>query len=268
MANPHGDIVTTITLPTTGNALAIGAWADYDEYGNPLPPAGATTTAQTLANAATVAGPGGYGWVGAKQRATNPDTGLILMGARVYNTVTGAFTSRDPVYGGNTTAYTYPQDPTNGYDLNGQWGWGWLSTAASAVASVASRAWDYAKRNPWDVVATAASFIPITAGFAWGYRAYRIVRLASVAKGSVNGVLRTRATSWLAGRMRTGRGAIPSFAHNGARQLTGKIGRTWRGPSKSGKGWKSNFEFGAKGHHTYSNYHVNHRPPRRWAPWW
>lgn len=137
VANPHGDIVTTITLPTTGNALAIGAWADYDEYGNPLPPAGATTTAQTLANAATVAGPGGYGWVGAKQRATNPDTGLILMGARVYNTVTGAFTSRDPVYGGNTTAYTYPQDPTNGYDLNGKcWGWGceWISSHVQAAA--------------------------------------------------------------------------------------------------------------------------------------
>jgi RHS repeat-associated protein len=137
VANPHGDIVTTIAVPATGDALTIGAWADYDEYGNPLPPAGATT-AQTLANAATVAGPGGYGWVGAKQRATNPTTGLILMGARVYNTVTGAFTSRDPVYGGNTTAYTYPQDPTNGYDLTGQWGWDWLATAAKVVGVVAA----------------------------------------------------------------------------------------------------------------------------------
>ena len=41
------------------------------------------------------------------------------MGARLYNNITGHFTSVDPVPGGNTTAYTYPQDPINQYDLDG-----------------------------------------------------------------------------------------------------------------------------------------------------
>jgi hypothetical protein len=45
------------------------------------------------------------------------------MGARLYNPTTGQFTTSDPVYGGNTTTYTYPQDPTNAFDLTGLWEW-------------------------------------------------------------------------------------------------------------------------------------------------
>jgi hypothetical protein len=45
------------------------------------------------------------------------------MGARLYNKVTGLFTSVDPVPGGNTTAYTYPQDPINKLDLDGLKAW-------------------------------------------------------------------------------------------------------------------------------------------------
>lgn len=58
-----------------------------------------------------------YGWLGAHQRATTP-TGLLL-GARLYNPATAQFTSIDPVYGGNTTNYAYPQDPINQVDLDG-----------------------------------------------------------------------------------------------------------------------------------------------------
>lgn len=43
------------------------------------------------------------------------------MGVRLYNSATGAFTSRDPIDGGNTTTYAYPQDPINQHDLDGQW---------------------------------------------------------------------------------------------------------------------------------------------------
>jgi RHS repeat-associated protein len=66
-------------------------------------------------------------------------TGLMLMGVRLYNPNTGLFTSVDPVPGGNTTAYTYPQDPINKFDLDGK-AWGWakkLKKAAKAVAKVA-----------------------------------------------------------------------------------------------------------------------------------
>jgi len=45
------------------------------------------------------------------------------MGARLYNPATGLFTSQDPVQGGNTTTYTYPQDPINKQDTTGHWGW-------------------------------------------------------------------------------------------------------------------------------------------------
>lgn len=42
------------------------------------------------------------------------------MGVRLYNPVRGAFTTVDPVAGGNTTAYAYPQDPINKVDLDGK----------------------------------------------------------------------------------------------------------------------------------------------------
>ena len=44
------------------------------------------------------------------------------MGVRLYNRATGLFTSMDPVHGGNTTPYTYPQDPINHTDLDGHEG--------------------------------------------------------------------------------------------------------------------------------------------------
>ncbi len=108
LGDPHGDIVTTVQVPTTGEVLGVDGWTDTDEYGNAQIAPG---------QAATSPGPK-YRWLGAEQRDTT-DAGLILMGARVYNPTSGAFTSVDTVYGGNTTAYTYPQDPVNQYDTTG-----------------------------------------------------------------------------------------------------------------------------------------------------
>lgn len=42
------------------------------------------------------------------------------MGARLYAPVLGRFLSVDPVYGANATAYAYPVDPVNRYDLDGR----------------------------------------------------------------------------------------------------------------------------------------------------
>lgn len=114
LATIHGDIATTITIPTgtpdTAPATTCTGWSDYTEYGTPRDPTATTTIAGDL----------GYGWLGAKQRSTTPESaGLTLMGDRYYNPVTGRFTSLDPEKGGNTTSYTYPQDPIGASDLDG-----------------------------------------------------------------------------------------------------------------------------------------------------
>ncbi|HEX5495025.1 MAG TPA: RHS repeat-associated core domain-containing protein, partial [Mycobacteriales bacterium] len=128
----HGDTVTTIDVPTTGNCTGIGEWTDTDEYGNPLN----TDTGTTPTTSTGI----GYGWLGGKQRATT-NTGMLLMGVRLYNPSTGQFTSPDPVFGGNSTAYAYPQDPINGYDITGQWGCGWCSKVIHAVVHHVKRHW-------------------------------------------------------------------------------------------------------------------------------
>ncbi|MGV8973023.1 MAG: hypothetical protein ACOH10_11940 [Rhodoglobus sp.] len=147
--NLHGDTVTTITIPpaqdATTNATSIGAWSDYTEYGTPRDPTAA----------ATVGGTAGYGWLGAKERSTTTESaGLTLMGDRLYNAVTGGFTSTDPAPGGNPTAYTYPSDPINGYDLSGRCFWDLciveayaVYVAAAAAVAVAYAGWQYCQRN-------------------------------------------------------------------------------------------------------------------------
>lgn len=107
LADPHGDITATLTLPATGTPAGIDTWHDTDEYGNPRP------------GTPTGASPAGYGWHGTKERSTDTPAGLTLMGARLYNPLTAHFTSLDPVPGGNDTAYSYPNDPQNLMDLDG-----------------------------------------------------------------------------------------------------------------------------------------------------
>jgi RHS repeat-associated protein len=135
LADLHGDIAIPITVDAT-SVLSIGGYSDFDEFGRPL-----------TGTAAPDTGGVSYGWLGDKERATDEATGLMLMGVRLYNAVTGLFTSVDPVPGGNTTAYAYPQDPINKYDLDGR-SWGWFKKAFSNVAKTVAK------------VASVASFIP------------------------------------------------------------------------------------------------------------
>ncbi|MBE7702390.1 hypothetical protein H9623_19045, partial [Oerskovia sp. Sa1BUA8] len=135
LIDPIGSIATTITLPAIDQPLQLGALGTWDEYGNPL-----TTPTQTGAIT--------YGWLGGKERAQDT-TGLTLMGARLYNPITGLFTSVDPVAGGNTTSYAYPQDPINSLDLDGMINWKkwskrlktvgkWAGIAGAAACIIAS----------------------------------------------------------------------------------------------------------------------------------
>lgn len=99
----RGHTVTTLDLDTS----SVGAWGVYDSFGNPQ-------TSQTNTNLIN------YSSYSRQERATNT-TGLILMGARVYNPETNQFTSKDPTKGGNENSYTYPNDPLNGSDFSGTW---------------------------------------------------------------------------------------------------------------------------------------------------
>ncbi len=105
----HGDVLRTTTPTATLAPDGVGVWTD--EYGRVLDATGSLTT-----------GPR-YGWLGGKQRATDTGvTGVTLMGVRLYDPIIGRFLSTDPVYGGNANTYTYPVDPVNMFDLDGNLG--------------------------------------------------------------------------------------------------------------------------------------------------
>ena len=112
---------TVATLDLDSNSVA--GWSVYDSFGNPQ-------TSQTNTNLIN------YSSYGQQERATNT-TGLILMGARVYNPETNQFTSKDPIKGGNENSYTYPNDPINGSDFTGLWdGWDTLDAALTVLSIV------------------------------------------------------------------------------------------------------------------------------------
>ena len=62
-----------------------------------------------------------YGWLGAKQRAADTPTGIILMGVRLYNPTTGRFLSDRPRSRGVSSCNSYEYtcgDPVDQTDLD------------------------------------------------------------------------------------------------------------------------------------------------------
>ena len=83
LSNLHGDLVATST-----GTQPVASYSEWDEYGS------ATSESETAAR---------YGWVGSAQRSADAPAGILLMGARVYNSMTGSFLTDDPVLNGNAT---------------------------------------------------------------------------------------------------------------------------------------------------------------------
>ncbi|WP_171920188.1 hypothetical protein [Glutamicibacter halophytocola] len=106
LSNPHGKVVATVPFTSTGAGQGITGRSQYYEYGNQL-------SDQVITGATT------YGWNDADQQAVDT-SGLILMGAWPCKPSEGIFLSRDPVVGGNSTSYKYPDDPVNSSDTDGE----------------------------------------------------------------------------------------------------------------------------------------------------
>ncbi|WP_239393880.1 RHS repeat domain-containing protein [Frankia sp. CiP3] len=127
LVNLHGDVVATADDSTAVSSIA--SFADSTEFGLPV--------------FASTAYPR-YGWLGGKERSADALGGLVLMGVRLYNPLTGRFLQVDPLPGGNANPYDYCSgDPINCTDLDGQWGFHWRSVltftavAAGVIGAVA-----------------------------------------------------------------------------------------------------------------------------------
>jgi RHS repeat-associated protein len=104
------DLRGNVVASVNNNDVGIDSVTTADEYG--------------VLDDSSQAGTDRYAWLGGKQRAADNPDGIVLMGVRLYNPVTGRFLSVDPVHGGSANAYDYVTDnPVNSTDTDGRRSW-------------------------------------------------------------------------------------------------------------------------------------------------
>ncbi|WP_217634416.1 RHS repeat-associated core domain-containing protein [Herbiconiux ginsengi] len=149
--NIHGD--NTWTADNTGARTGVFL---YDPFGQPLDLANKVIGSVAADDAVPDTMPGSYdtGWVGSNGKGYEHlgSIAIIEMGVRMYSPMLGRFLANDPVAGGNTSWYNYPNDPINTRDLDGKralgpydnhWGYNEGSNRAP-TGTVQSK-----KYNPW-----------------------------------------------------------------------------------------------------------------------
>ncbi len=137
--NLHGDVIIT----TNSAGTRQGGVTVYDPFGQPIDPVTGnigTSTADDTTPSNTTTGTANYGWEGSHQKLYEHagSVATIEMGARQYVAAFGRFLEVDPVAGGNANDYNYPNDPINGSDLDGNWGWADTINVAALVVGIAA----------------------------------------------------------------------------------------------------------------------------------